>query len=55
MKLTGHEKQRITVRLAVKADGWKMKPFQQFQWVVEAWKQINQEINIARQCDARKN
>ena len=43
IKSTGHEKQRITVCLAVKADGWKKKPFQQFQWVVDAWKKINKE------------
>ena len=41
---TGHEKQRMTACLAVRADGSKMKPFKQVQWVVEAWKQIKKQI-----------
>ena len=39
IKSTGHEKQRITVCLAIKADGSKMKPF-----VVIPGKQVKSEI-----------
>ena len=42
-KSTGHEKQRITVCLAVKADGSKMKPF-----IVIPGKKIKSEVTAVK-------
>uniref|UniRef100_A0A1A8MYG5 DDE-1 domain-containing protein n=1 Tax=Nothobranchius pienaari TaxID=704102 RepID=A0A1A8MYG5_9TELE len=47
LKTTGHEKSRLTVALAAKADGSKLKPFIVFRGAVREVKAMQQEITRA--------